>query len=337
MRILIVVPSQDRVSGNWVTARRFQSGLERQGHQVALCGTRLEPEDVLRQSLTDFAPEVAILLHAYRSGKPWLAAAKGLDIPFVVLLTGTDVNQGLHDPEQSGIIRTVLSQAAFSLLQNPLIAADFCASHPELTSNLRTLTPGITLGTAPYALRSTHALPRQQVLFLCPAGLRPVKGVLELVEMFDRVAPANPACHLAFCGPILDEDYGKQVLTALEQRPWSSYLGSIPPAAMANAMREADIILNNSQAEGLANALLEAATIGIPILARNIPGNAALVRPGCNGLLYNNEAEFVGHALQLLSRARRQQLTRPDPQRYDPVHETSELISLLQEARQAPG
>ena len=289
MRILIVVPSQDRISGNWVTAQRFQDGLRKQGHQVTLHDTPLQVDSDFRQQLLDFAPDVTLLLHAYRSGKPWLEAAQDLNIPYVVLLTGTDVNHGLDDPEQSEIIRTILHQAAFVLLQNPLIAADLTTAHPELATNLRALPPGIRLGTASYDLRGVHSLNKQQTLFLCPAGLRPVKGVLKLLEMFDRVTTENSACHLAFCGPILDKSYGSGFLAEIKKRSWSSYLGAIPSNAMANAMRGADVILNNSRTEGLANALLEAATIGIPILAHNIPGNAAVVKHNVNGLLYDNE------------------------------------------------
>jgi glycosyltransferase involved in cell wall biosynthesis len=332
MRILIIVPSQNRVSGNWVTARRFQQGLEKHGHKVVVHDTRLQPDAAFRQLLLDFAPDVTMLLHAYRSGKPWLEAAGGLDIPCVVLLTGTDVNHGLDDPEQSEVIRTILLRAAFVVLQNPLIAAEFAAFHPELTVNLRVLQPGITLGTGPYDLRNAHALAKEQTLFLCPAGMRPVKGVLQLLEMFDQVAAASSDCHLAFCGPILDESYGSRFLAALEKRSWASYLGTIPAEAMANAMRGADVILNNSQTEGLANTLLEAATLGIPILARNIPGNAAVVRHDSNGLLYDNESEFVHYALQLCNRESRRQLACPDPARYNPEQETAELVTLLRGA-----
>ncbi len=332
MRILIAVPSQNRVSGNWVTAQRFQCGLVKHRHQVILHETQLQEDPLFRQQLLDFAPDVVLLLHAYRAGKPWMEAAKGLNIPYVVLLTGTDVNHGLDNPEQSATIRTILHQAAFVLLQNPLIAAEFKTTHPRLTTNLRELTPGITLGAADYDLRGEHSLKKQQTLFLCPAGLRPVKGILELLTMFDRVAAENSACHLAFCGPILDENYSNRFLAAIEKRRWSSYLGAIPSAAMASAMRGADVVLNNSQTEGLANTLLEAATIGIPILARNIPGNAAVVKHNINGLLYNDEDEFVQHALQLLNQDKRQKLTCPDSGCYNPENEAAELVAILQEA-----
>lgn len=332
MRILIVVPEQDRTSGNWVTARRFQQGLAKRGHHVALHGTRLHSGGLLRQQLLDFCPDITLLLHAYRTGKPWLESSTGLKLPCVVFLTGTDVNHGLDDPAEGKVIQSVLRQARIALLQNPLIAANLSASHPELAGNLRVLVPGITLGTADYSLRDRHALAKDRTLFLCPAGLRPVKGILGLLTMFDRVAAEGTTLQLAFCGPVLDENYGQSFLSEVAKRPWASYLGVIPQAAMANAMRGADVILNNSQSEGLANTLLEAAAIGIPILARNIPGNAAVVKHDINGLLYNNEEDLARFARQLLDPERRRNLSRSDPDRYNPDRESAELMTLLQEA-----
>ncbi len=301
-------------------------------HQVALHGTQLRAGKTFRQELFDFTPDVTMLLHAYRSGRPWLEATDGQDLPFVVVLTGTDINHGLDDPEQSATIRTILRQAAFVLLHNPLLLSKLRRSHPEFTEKVRQLPPGITLGTATYELRQIHGLDKQQTLFLCPAGLRPVKGLMELLELFDRMAMESTDFHLAFCGPGLDDDYAKRLLAAIESRPWASYLGTIAPEAMADAMRGADVVVNNSHTEGLANALLEAAVLGVPILARDIPGNAAVVRHGINGLLYNDESGFLQHALSLLDKERRRQLSRPDPDRYNPEVETDELIRILQQA-----
>jgi len=332
MRILIVVPEQDRISGNWVTAMRFQQGLSALGQQVMVEGTGLQPEPLFLERIQAFAPDVTILLHAYRSGKPWLEATTGRRLPTVVLLTGTDINHGLENPQQQDVISRILRQAQRVLLQNPLLAKALSSSHPELSVNLRELPPGINLGTEEYLLRDRHQLAKEATLFLCPAGLRSVKGPLQLLEMFDQVITHSSDVLLAFCGPIIEEEYSQRFLSALEERPWARYLGAIPTQAMASAMREADVVVNNSQTEGLANSLLEAATLGIPILAHKIPGNLAVVQHETNGLLYTSHEEFVDYSIQLLNGKRRQQLSSPDPGRYDPDNEALALLTFLQQA-----
>lgn len=332
MRVIIIVPEQNPASGNWVSAQRFRCGLEQLGHQVALLATGLHAAKGFKAKVQDFNPDVALLLHAYRSGKPWLESAGELQIPCVVMLTGTDINFGLDDSAQKEIIVKVIRQAAFTLLQNQLLFNELTAHHPALTANLRKLAPGIALGTAPYDLRTTHGIEQNKVLFLCPAGLRAVKGLIELLQMFDQVAAQNTKAHLAFCGPALEKEYSQEFLAMLATRPWASYLGTIPVAGMPAAMRGADVILNNSEAEGLANSMLEAAALGIPILARRNPGNAAVVDEGRNGLLYASEAEFLEAAKTLLDRRERAQLKNPEPIRYNPKQEAIELADLLREA-----
>lgn len=328
MRILILSPRQDRATGNYVTARRFQRGLEGFGAVVRLAEVPPEPAAVSAE-VAAFAPDLAILLHAYRTGRPWLEA--GAKPPFLVLLTGTDVHQGLDDPEQRPWILRVFREAAVVASQNPLTCAALRRDYPQLGTRLRYLPPGIELGTAPYALRKLHGIPPETFLFFCPASLRPVKGVLELLELFDPLARARRDFIVAFCGPELDADYARRFHAALNARPWARHLGIIPAEAMPAAMAEADVILNNSVAEGLPNALLEATVSGRPILARDIPGNAAVVRPGVNGLLYGDGAEFPACASRLLDDgALRAVLSRAERQAYRPEREAAKLRRLCE-------
>ena len=330
MRVLILVPQQDVVSGNWITAQRLQKGLEGLGHQAVLRSVGLQDAARLRRQLSEHAPDVVLLLHAYRSGKPWLEVARDCAIPYLVMLTGTDINQGLVHAVQRPVIERVIKGAACVLLHNPLLAATFRVNHPELSATLHTLPAAISLGTVPYALRADHGLAGELPLFLCAAGLRPVKGQRELLPIFDRVAEEKPV-QLVFCGPELDADYSKAFFSELAQRPWAHYLGVIPPPAMASALGEVDVVVNNSQSEGLANALLEAATLGVPILARNNPGNAAVVNHDVNGLLYDDDRECVRCAGRLLDREFRRQLSRPDPS-YRTDQETQALAAILMRA-----
>lgn len=329
MRVLIIVPKQDRISGNWVTATRFKQQLETRGCEVMLHGAWLDDHSCIGELAQRFKPDVAILLHAYRSGRPWSQNDLCHDIPYVVMLTGTDLNQGMHHLGQSQVIQTLLEKAQAIIIQNPLQATEFAKQQPALKAKIKQPAPGITLGTTPYDLRERHALDKKRPLFLCPAGLRPVKGLYQLLEMFAELADEH-AFTLAFCGPILEENYAERLLTAVKQRAWAYYLGPIPAEAMAHAMRGADVILNNSEAEGLSNTLLEAASLGIPILARNILGNAAIVEHNRNGLLYDNVEGFVDCALRMLDKKEREALAGASVNRYSPAQETEDLLNILQ-------
>jgi len=324
--------SQDRVSGNWITAERFKHGLELLGHQVALHETTLQPHGRLQRRLRDFAPDVALLLHAYRSGKPWQEEASGLGIPCVVLLTGTDVNVGLSDPVQAPVIAAVLDRAAAILAQDTAIVATLRASWPALAPRVHVLPPGISLGSDPYPVREQLSLAGDEVLLLCPAGIRPVKGVLELLELCEPLAGEGYRFRLLFCGPVLDAGYGERFRAALASRPWASYLGVVPPAAMPALLQQVDLVVSNSRSEGLPNALVEAATLGRPILASAISGNAAVVSPGHNGLLFRNRNDFVAALRSLLDDpARLRALSRPDPGRFAPERESAVLERLCQD------
>lgn len=332
MRILIVVPRQERSTGNWISAERFRQGLEARGHHVTIRDTPLQAEDSLREALLTDPPDVALLLHAYRSGLPWLQAATGLGIPYAVMLTGTDVNQGLDDPRQSPVIRAVLDQAAMIVHQNPLLGEKLVSYHPCAAARLRHVAAGVVLGGEPCDLRQELALPTDRVLCLCAAGIRPVKGLVELLELFDRAGAERWPLTVAFCGPILDPVYAERFLEAVARRPWAHYLGVIPPGAMAAAMSSVDVILNNSTSEGLSNVLLEATVLGRPILARDIPGNAAIVEHGVNGMLYD-DASFAACLRDLaLNPQHRKALARPNPARFDPVREGEQLAELLRQA-----
>jgi len=55
MRLMIVVPEQDRATGNWVTAKRLAAGLESRGHKLAMTGVAIDSaaEYTLRTPVPD--------------------------------------------------------------------------------------------------------------------------------------------------------------------------------------------------------------------------------------------------------------------------------------------
>lgn len=332
MRILIVTPRQPPATGNQVTATRHHDYLTRRGHEVHLTATDEASPAALRHALGTFRPDLVHLLHAFRSGRPWLACRAESAAPCVVTLTGTDIHEGCSIPAEGAVIRAVLQRAAAVITQNRITAENLSKQPTAWAGRVRYLPPGIVLGGAPYPLRRLHGIAADALLFLHPAGLRPVKGNLELLQLFDRVAAARPGCRIAFCGPALDAAYAKRFMAEISLRPWALYLDVIPTTAMPAALSETDVVLNHSLSEGLPNTLIEAAALGRPILARDIPGNAAVVEPGVNGLLYRTEDEFIRHALALFdNRGLRRKLSRPQPEAFDPAAEAERLEAIYRE------
>ncbi|XP_044051674.1 glycosyltransferase 1 domain-containing protein 1 isoform X1 [Siniperca chuatsi] len=66
------------------------------------------------------------------------------------------------------------------------------------------------------------------------------------------------------------------------------------------AMKRCFAVVNSSVSEGMSAAILEAMDLEVPVLARDIPGNAAVVQHDFTGLLYSSPQEFV-HQSQRLS------------------------------------
>jgi glycosyltransferase involved in cell wall biosynthesis len=186
-------------------------------------------------------------------------------------------------------------------------------------------------------LRERLASLPEEFLCLCPAGIRPVKGVLELLAMCEPLLREGRRLRLAFCGPVLDEDYGTRFLGAVSACSWANYLGTIPPAAMPAALRQADVIVSNAYSEGLPNVLVEALVLGRPIVARDIPGNAAVVADGVNGLLYRDEAGFCSAIRRLQDEpSLRAALAHPDPERFAPGREIDALEAICRDILGTP-
>lgn len=335
MQLLIIIPRQPGGTGNQITASRFAAMLPSHGWDCSLIETEPDSPEVINAALKKIAPDAVLLLHAYRTGRPWLMATRPTPLPVTVLMTGTDLNHDQQIPERAVIIEQLLQQATAIIVQNRLQYQRLQQASPG-GEKLKLLPPGIRLGEECYPLRDKLQLERSSPLFLHPAGIRPVKGNLELLLHCDQLLEQQPSIRLAFCGPPLDAAYTANFLAAIDARPWAHYLGEIPKNAIADSMRQADVILNHSESEGVSNALVEAAALGRPILARNIDGNRTVVQHGDNGLLYDNQQQFTPLALRLSTDLTfRQKLSKPNQSGYSADQEASRLAAILNQTRGA--
>jgi len=291
-RVAVLTPfGLPSVRGNAITTERIVAGLRERGAEVAVWDLSAVAEPDIAAGVEDWRPDI---IHAFR-------LARRLEIPLVVTLTGTDANHELFDAEHAPMVRRVLEGAAVVTAFDASIAERVGGVLPDVRARLVVVPQAARFPPAePFELESRWPLPADRVLFVLPAGIRPVKAPQRPLVPFDDVVRAEPRVRLLYVGPVLNAAEGEALAKALAVRPWARHLGAISHAAMPALLARADVVLNCSISEGgMANSVLEALALGRAVLATDIPGNRALVEPGVTGLLFDSDAELQAAVLRL--------------------------------------
>ena len=100
--------------------------------------------------------------------------------------------------------------------------------------------------------------------------LDPAKGVLDLLEAFQRIAPAHPDLRLALVGDGPAMEACRQAATALEGR--IRLAGSRDMPTVARWIAACDVLTLPSWNEGTPNVLLEAFACGRRVVSTNVGG-----------------------------------------------------------------
>lgn len=270
--------------GNSILAERLRAGLGRRGLDLTVYNTgEHSPEDAVAA-----APEI---LHTLNADRTFYWAEQFLSscgIPWVITFTGTDYNSwcGLHAPPPH--ILTSLEQASALVVFHEDVAERLCDAVPKIGARLMVIPQGVLprISVDRNGVRDRIGIPRDATVFLMAAGIRPVKNLGLAIEAFGEVEKRVPNGILLLAGPVMDNEEAAKVLAMGNALSSFSYLGARPPEELREIMGAADVLLNTSHHEGMPGAILEAMSAGLPVIAAAVPGNAALIRHGENGLLF---------------------------------------------------
>nr|XP_060641579.1 glycosyltransferase 1 domain-containing protein 1 isoform X3 [Anolis sagrei ordinatus] len=137
--------------------------------------------------------------------------------------------------------------------------------------------------------------------FLLICGLRRVKDPLYLADAFSEWHREDPSVQLIIIGPAVDPVFAEEVKEKVQRADGVHLLKEIPQEDLHAAVKKCFAVVNSSISEGMSAALLEAMDLKVPVLARNIPGNAAIITHKETGLLYSSPEEFVQLSKNLIS------------------------------------
>jgi glycosyltransferase involved in cell wall biosynthesis len=214
-------------------------------------------------------------------------AAHALGIAVINNVSGLGtafIRQGLLTRIVSGLYRLAFRRSSTVFFQNAEDRDLFVAKRIVAPARARLL-PGSGIDTGRFT-PSGRPRPEGPFAFLLVARLLWDKGVREYVEAARRVRCEAPETRFRILG-FLDVE-NRTAVPRAEVEAWVAeglidYLGQADD--VRPAIEDCDCVVLPSYREGLPRTLLEAAAMGRPIIATDVPGCRHVVEAGVNGLL----------------------------------------------------
>ncbi|CAM3737667.1 glycosyltransferase [Alkalicoccus chagannorensis] len=318
--VVLAVPHYEELRGNKITADRMQVWLHERGVNTT----------IISSTLNDEIPDDTSLLHGFHARKfAQYYEDNELDIPYIITITGTDINQDIEDSELGPLTKRCLRHAAFIHVFDEGMKERVRAYVPDREEAIVVQPQSVPI---PDYNEPDNTIPQ----LLLPAGIRSVKNIRGAVTMLDSLAEET-SLSLAVVGPVLEEEEGEWLREAAAGRDWLHYLGKAAYEDMGELYANADIVLNTSFSEGQSSAVMEGMAAGRALLVSNISGNRSLVTHEQTGLVYDDSRSFSDSCRRLLEEpALRQRLGLAArdmmKEHYHPAVEAEKLQDLYKKA-----
>lgn len=145
---------------------------------------------------------------------------------------------------------------------------------------------GITDPGGTLADRQEH---EKQSYAVCVGALEPYKGIDIAIDAWEHLSTGGIGLHLFVAGGGSLENYLLQKVRNQESAKYIHLLGALPYHRVLQIVSDAEIFIMPSRNEGFGLALVEAAALGRPIVASDIPVFREIITNGENGLLFRPE------------------------------------------------
>lgn len=246
--------------------------------------TVLALNSVLRREKVD-----VLLAHTAKGNCYGGLAARLTGTPLIANISGlgdTFINERLLTRIVIGLYRVALARAHCVFFQNDDDLGLFLDRGLVRPEQVRRV-PGSGVDTSRFAPEAASETPGGDFTFLCVARLLRTKGIGEYVAAARIVRERHPRARFLLLGPAGADN--PAAIGPDEIARWSAegiveYLGETDD--VLPAMRAADcVVLPSYYREGTPRVLLEAASLGKPVITTDTPGCRNTVEDGVTGLL----------------------------------------------------
>lgn len=302
MNLALVTPYYfPSVRGNSITVQRIESGLRDQGIEVRVFSLDRQDRAGIMAAIRRARPDVIHGFHATQSGPLIAEAARAVGIPSAVTVTGTDVNQDLFDPTRSPLVQEVLYAVRTVVAFHETMAEKIRRAVPAVAAKIRVIGQAVLCDGSRYDLRGALGLHPGDFVFFQPAGVRRIKNIPVVLPPLTALQGRHPEVRYVLAGPAIEADEAARVKGMLRGLRWATYLGAVDHERICAGLSAVQVVINSSLSEGgMSNAVLEAMSKGVPVLASDIDGNRSVIADGEDGFLFASAAEFLAKAECLL-------------------------------------
>ena len=230
-------------------------------------------------------------------------AAQALGIPVINNVSGLGtafIKEGWLTRIASTLYRAAFARSATVFFQNA-VDRDLFVARRLVAPDRTALLPGSGIDTMRFrpAEREGEASP---FTFLMVARLIRDKGAFEYVEAAARLRERHPDARFDILGQL--DVANRTAITRAQVEEWVAR-GVIRYRGQADDVRpfvaEADCVVLPSYREGMPRSLLEAAAMGKPLVATDVPGCTEIARAGENAVLCTvRDARSLADAMEAM-------------------------------------
>lgn len=223
-------------------------------------------------------------IHAFKFG----SLICDTNINYILIIGGTDINIDILDNKKKDLIINTIKNAKFVVCFSEYIKKEVIKNVSVNNNQIKIIPQSISFEqpnnfNLKSFIKKTFEINKFKKIFLVVGNIRKVKDP----NFLDSISKSlfNSGIIILFIGRNLEKN-------VCIKKPFL-HTDNLSQKDIYSSYQQADGLINTSESEGMASAILEAMIYKCPVYARNNNGNLSIIRNRFNGFIFNTPEEFI--------------------------------------------